>query len=94
MVGKNAALPLTARARTDASTTSHARLSASLRRAFDFIQRRRVFKRRRIAELFAEVPGADDAPHYLRVSRLWDVADKNDFFWRERFAKLVGERVF
>jgi len=60
----------------------------------DFIQRRGVFQGGCIAEFLAEVRGAHDAPHYLRVSRLWDVADEHDFFWRERFAELGGERVF
>jgi len=60
----------------------------------DFIQRRGVFQGGCIAEFFAEISGSNDAPHYLRVSRLWDVADKNHFTRRERFAEMGGERVF
>ena len=62
--------------------------------ALDFVQRRRVFQGRCIAEFFAEIRGANDAAHDFCVSRFWYVADENDFLGRERFAKLGGERVF
>jgi len=73
---------------------SQIRLSASLRRALDFIQRHRVFQRGGVAEFFAEIGGADDATHHFRVSRFWYVADEQNFLESERFAKLGGEHVF
>ena len=68
--------------------------TAMNRGAFDFIQRRGVFQRGGIAELFAETGSAHDAPHDFCVSRFWYVADENDLPRRERFAELGGERVF
>src|SRR6266403_1543576 len=61
--------------------------------ALDFINRRGVFQRRRIAEFFAEISGTNDAPHDFGISCFGNVADEQNFFWSERFAKLGGERV-
>jgi len=47
-----------------------------------------------VAESFAEICSTHDAAHHFRVPCFWYVADEHDFFWRERFAKLGGERVF
>jgi hypothetical protein len=38
--------------------------------------------------------GDDCALHALFLTMSVYVADEHDFFWRERFAKLGGERVF
>jgi len=54
------------------------------------IQRGRVFQSRGVAEFFAEVCGADDAPHHFGVSRFWYVADENDFARCERFARWTA----
>ena len=62
--------------------------------ALDFFQRRRVFQRGCVAEFFAEIRGANDAPHDFRISRFGNVADEQNFLGSERFAKLGGERVF
>jgi hypothetical protein len=64
------------------------------RGALDFIERRRVFQRRRITESFAEISGSNDAPHDFGISRFGNVADEQNFLGSERFAKLGGERVF
>ena len=63
-------------------------------RALDLIQRRRVFQRRDVAELFAEIRGAHDAAHHFRVSRFWYVADENHLAWRERFAEIARYALF
>jgi hypothetical protein len=63
-------------------------------RAFDFLQRARVFQRRRIAEFFAETSGSNDASRDFGISRFGNVADEQNFLGSERFAKLGGERVF
>jgi hypothetical protein len=77
-----------------ASKLSRTGLSASLRRAFDFVKRWRVFQRGYVAEFFAEIGGAHNAALHFCVSRFWYVADENDFTWSERFGGMGCERVF
>ena len=69
-------------------------LSASLRCALDLIQRRSVLQGGRVTEFFAEIRGANDAPHDFGISRFGYVADEQNFLGSERFAELGGERVF
>lgn len=69
---------------------SQTRLSAFLRGALDFIQRRWVFQRRCVAE----TGSALNAEHHFCVWRFWYVADEQNFLGNERFAKSGGERVF
>ena len=61
---------------------------------FDFVERRGVLQGGGAAEFFAEMRGARDAAHHFRASRLWYVANENDFLGSERFTKLDGEHVF
>lgn len=63
-------------------------------RALDFVQRRRVFQRRGVAEFFAETGSAHNAAHHFCVARFWYVADEQNFLGSERFAEMGGERVF
>jgi hypothetical protein len=69
-------------------------IGVTSRGAFDFLQRARVFQRRRIAEFFVEISGSNDALHDFGISRFGNVADEQNFLGSERFAKLGGERVF
>jgi hypothetical protein len=62
--------------------------------AIDFVQRGWVFQRGCVAEFFAQIRCAHDATYDFCVSRFRYVAYEHNFFWRERFAKLGGERVF
>ena len=52
------------------------------------------FPTRMCRRVFPQVRGAHDAAHHFRVSRLWYIADEQNFLGSERFAKLGGERVF
>jgi hypothetical protein len=48
----------------------------------------------RVTKFFAEIGGAHNAAHDFRVSRLWDIGDKHDFFGASALPRLDGERVF
>jgi len=54
----------------------------------------RLFQSRYGAEFFGEIRCVYNPAHHFCVTRFWDVGDENDFFWREGFAELGGERVF
>ena len=62
--------------------------------ALNFLQRRRIFQIGSVAKLFTEISGSNDAAHHFRVSRLWDVADKNHLARCERFAEIARDVLF
>src|SRR5581483_11137799 len=63
-------------------------------RALDFIQRRRVFQSRCIAEFFAEVRGAHDPTHHFCVPRLWNVVYKEHVTRRQGFSQVASDILF
>src|SRR5713226_4706279 len=51
-----------------------------------------IFQRGEVSRILIQIGVADDAPHDLRVARLWKVVEKFQNFRLERFTQLLCDR--